>query len=93
MLTEKLFEYVENCSAVPMVLYGERGCGKTYVMATVAYKIREKFPMKKMVLAARFVGITPNSFGIRNTLRSICQQVNLDIYVVQVHRKRSGGIF
>ena len=58
-----------------MVVYGESGCGKTHVMAATAHKMKEKFPMQKMIVAVRFIGITPHCFSIRKTLRSICEQV------------------
>ncbi len=74
-ITGKLFEYVGSSCGVPMVLYGEKGCGKTHIMAATAYKMGEKFPMQKMILAMRFIGISPQSHSIRNTLKSICEQV------------------
>ena len=63
-------------SNVPLVIHGVTGSGKTSIMAGVAYHIKEKYPLSKMILVIRFVGITPSSSSIRCILRSICEQVS-----------------
>ena len=59
-----------------MVLHGQMGSGKTHIMAGTAFGMRERFPLRKMILVMRFIQISHQSFSIRNTLRSICEQVS-----------------
>ena len=61
---------------VPLVIHGVTGSGKTSIMAGVAYHIKEKYPLSKMILIIRFIGITPSSSSIRGILRSVCEQVS-----------------
>ena len=63
-------------SNVPMVIHGVTGSGKTSIMAGVAYHIKKRYPLSKMILIIRFIGITPSSSSIRCVLRSICEQVS-----------------
>ena len=72
---EKIGEYICGESCVPLVVYGQRGNGKTLVMAGAAVRIREKFPLQKTIVIMRFIQITPQATDIRNTLKSICEQV------------------
>ena len=66
---------------MPVVIYGELGSGKTHIIAGTVRKLKEKFPLQKMILIVRFIGITPDSFSIRKTLRSICEQVTAFILI------------
>ena len=63
-------------SNVPLVIHGVIGSGKTSIMAGVAYHIKKKYPLSKMILIIRFIGITPSSSSVRCILRSICEQVS-----------------
>ena len=64
-------------SNLPLVVHGEAGSGKTSIMAGVAYHVKEKYPLSRKTLVIRFIGITPGSFNVRCTLRSICEQVGV----------------
>lgn len=67
----------------PLVLYGEGGCGKTSLLAKAASMSTAKdwFKNKRPISVIRFLGTTPDSSALTPTLISICQQVNLLIYM------------
>ena len=71
-------------SNVPLVIHGVTGSGKTSIMAGVAYHIKKKYPLTKMIMIIRFIGITPSSCGIRCILRSICEQVSFAMSFVSI---------
>lgn len=75
-ISSQMYEYIVSDSNVPLVVHGEIGSGKTSIMAHVAYHLKEKYPLMQMILVMRFIGITPSSSNIRNTLKSICEQVS-----------------
>ncbi|XP_077990681.1 NACHT domain- and WD repeat-containing protein 1-like [Glandiceps talaboti] len=67
-------------TASPLVIHGESGSGKTSVMAKAAFQTAsEWFGRSNCAVVVRFLGTTPASTGVRQLLRSICQQV-LTIY-------------
>ncbi|XP_070534263.1 NACHT and WD repeat domain-containing protein 2-like [Ptychodera flava] len=67
-------------TASPLVIHGESGSGKTSVMAKAAFQsASEWFGRNNAAVVLRFLGTTPASTGIRQLLRSVCQQV-LTIY-------------
>ncbi|XP_032219851.2 uncharacterized protein LOC5519197 [Nematostella vectensis] len=57
------------------VLYGESGCGKTSIMAKICALVKEWLRKEAVAVVPRFVGISPDSSGIRTLLRSVCQQL------------------
>ena len=76
-ITSQIYQYMVSDSNLPLVVHGITGSGKTSLMAGVAYHVKEKYPLTRMILVIRFIGITPGSFNIRCTLRSICEQVSV----------------
>ncbi|XP_070537831.1 NACHT domain- and WD repeat-containing protein 1-like [Ptychodera flava] len=67
-------------TASPMVISGESGSGKTSVMAKAAFlTASEWFGSNSPAVIVRFLGTTPSSTGVRQLLKSLCQQV-LTIY-------------
>lgn len=55
----------------PFVIVGERGCGKTYLMAELAARVDELSAIPSIV---RFVGLTETSLNVSQLLRSIRTQ-------------------
>lgn len=67
---QRILAYVQNDSALPLVIHGASGCGKTALLARVAQEIpAEKNPI------VRFIGVTPRSSDLRSLLSSLCQEL------------------
>lgn len=74
-------EYMLGKSTLPIVLYGEGGCGKTSLLAkSTALSAVAWFAGRRPISIIRFLGTTPDSSALTPTLISICQQVRL-VYV------------
>ncbi len=62
--------------ASPLVVQGESGSGKTSIMAKSAMLASTQWVKNpNAVVVLRFLGTTPASTGVRQLLRSICQQI------------------
>lgn len=62
---------------LPLVLYGEGGCGKTSLLAkSVELSNNTWFKEQKPISIVRFLGTTPDSSTLIPILISVCQQVN-----------------
>nr|XP_002741812.1 PREDICTED: leucine-rich repeat and WD repeat-containing protein KIAA1239-like [Saccoglossus kowalevskii] len=67
-------------NASPMIVYGESGSGKTSLVAKAAFQsATEWFGQGKSAVILRFLGTTPASTGVRQLIKSVCQQI-LTIY-------------
>lgn len=66
---------LEVKSHKPCVLHGISGSGKTSVMAMLARTAKSIVP-GDVVCILRFLGTSSLSSSIRDTLLSVCQQVN-----------------
>ena len=58
-----------------VVLHGESGCGKTSIMAKIAFEVKQWVEDESAIVVLRFIGTSPDSSGIRPLLRSICIQL------------------
>ncbi|KAH7701155.1 Protein T05C3.2 [Aphelenchoides avenae] len=72
--------YLCSPTTIPMIFYGEHGCGKTSMLAKIAMESRGwmieaagdgVFP----VLILRFLGTSPDSSSIAPLLTSVCEQI------------------
>lgn len=81
---ERIKDYMTGDDDKPIVLYGEGGCGKTSLLAkTAGLTSSQWFVGVKPINIIRFLGTTPDSSALTPTLISLCQQVNLNITLVQ----------
>uniref|UniRef100_A0A915AE07 Uncharacterized protein n=1 Tax=Parascaris univalens TaxID=6257 RepID=A0A915AE07_PARUN len=68
--------YVHSKSKIPLVYYGENGCGKTSTLAKIAREIRNWYRNgEKPVIVLRFLGTSPDSSSIMPLLTNVCEQV------------------
>ena len=74
-ISEDIQCYLNGSATYPLVVHGPNGHGKTLLMAAAAYHLREANPGIKMTIVVRFIGLSPKSSTIFNTLRSIAEQV------------------
>jgi WD40 repeat protein len=82
LLSIKSFLHSE--SGKPLILYGPSGSGKTSVMAKVASVHRSWFGQSSVVMV-RFLGTSPQSTFIFNTISSICYQL-CSVYAIDDSR-------
>ncbi|XP_070570769.1 NACHT domain- and WD repeat-containing protein 1-like isoform X2 [Ptychodera flava] len=74
-MLESVEEYVKNFSKnKPLCIHGASGSGKTSVMAMVAQSSR-KWLRSTGICVLRFLGTSPQSTAIHQTLQSICKQI------------------
>jgi hypothetical protein len=67
---QRILAYVENDSQLPLVIYGDSGCGKTALLARAFQEIpAEKNPI------IHFIGVTPRSSNLGSLLRTLCQEL------------------
>jgi Leucine-rich repeat (LRR) protein/WD40 repeat protein len=69
---EGIREYLQNASALPLVVHGTSGCGKTALM----WRVFEEIPEARKPII-RLIGTTPNSSDVRSLLGSLCQELRL----------------
>lgn len=71
-------------SRLPLIVYGQSGCGKTSVMAKVVESVsswamsaaqKTGTHVKRVVTIIRFLGTTPSTSNIRDLLESLCRQL------------------
>ncbi|XP_012943969.1 NACHT and WD repeat domain-containing protein 2 [Aplysia californica] len=75
-VVEQIHEYVIGDNKLPLVLWGESGCGKTSLMAKAASQVVTSWFSTPVVMALRFLGTTPGSSTIIPLLTSYCQQLS-----------------
>ncbi|KAL3867039.1 hypothetical protein ACJMK2_044276 [Sinanodonta woodiana] len=63
-------------NSMPLVLYGESGCGKTAIMAACSNQ-SQTWVKGQPATVVRFLGTTPSTSHILLALRSICKQISL----------------
>uniref|UniRef100_A0A1I8G4P0 NACHT domain-containing protein n=1 Tax=Macrostomum lignano TaxID=282301 RepID=A0A1I8G4P0_9PLAT len=71
-------DYIVGPSRRPLVIHGCSGCGKTSVLARAGNLARQWLPETERdsaVVLFRFLGTSPATSSIRQTLRSLCQQI------------------
>ncbi|VDM45229.1 unnamed protein product [Toxocara canis] len=67
--------YIRSNSNVPVVYYGENGCGKTSTLAKIAREIRNWYDRgEQPIIVLRFLGTSPASSSIAPLLTSVCDQ-------------------
>ncbi|KAK0046460.1 NACHT and WD repeat domain-containing protein 2 [Biomphalaria pfeifferi] len=76
-VVDRIREYVTGDSNLPLVLFGESGCGKTSLMAKAASQVVTSWFKKPVVMVLRFLGTTPGSSSIIPLLTSYCQQLSV----------------
>jgi WD40 repeat protein len=86
---EAIRDYLLNECALPLVVHGASGCGKTALMARAAQeagiwvqssgtaKNEESGTKNGSVICVRFIGTTPCSSDLRGLLTSLCQELRL----------------
>lgn len=72
---EKIQSYLDDSSVSPLVVHGDSGTGKSFLVACAVSKLRERNPRQKKCTVVRFVGLTPRSSSIKRLLAGICEQV------------------
>lgn len=65
--------FEEEIGEQPLIVHGEPGCGKTWLMSHVARTAQDHLP--KAVLVLRIIGATRPSSDARSLLHSICTQI------------------
>lgn len=82
-ILDRVRHYIKGTSKQPLVLWGEGGCGKSSMLAKIAFEFSTWFTAKNCtpIRLVRFLGTTPDSSSIGPLLRSVCQQIS---YVYQV---------
>uniref|UniRef100_A0AC35EXK7 NACHT domain-containing protein n=1 Tax=Panagrolaimus sp. PS1159 TaxID=55785 RepID=A0AC35EXK7_9BILA len=69
-------EYSISENNLPLIFYGENGCGKTSIMAKIATECRGWLTdAVEPVLILRFLGTSPDSSSISPLLNSLCEQI------------------
>ncbi len=66
---ERISQYLEDDSPLPLVVHGASGCGKTALLARAVQEV----PAGKQPIV-RFIGVTPRSSDLRALLRNLCQE-------------------
>jgi len=69
--------HIEKKEEVPLILYGESGCGKTSIMAKAAQQARKLFGNEEGAVVVRFLGTTADSSNLHKLLRSLSIQICL----------------
>ncbi len=78
-ILDQINDYCKNYSqSPPLVIYGPSGCGKSAIMAEAFQK-----QAKDSKTIIRFVGVTPNTNGIKPILYSIFEQLDIDVRSTQ----------
>uniref|UniRef100_A0A1I8GCU2 AAA domain-containing protein n=1 Tax=Macrostomum lignano TaxID=282301 RepID=A0A1I8GCU2_9PLAT len=71
-------DYIVGPSRRPLVIHGCSGCGKTSVLARAGNLARQWLPETERdsaLVLVRFLGTSPATSSIRQTLRSLCEQM------------------
>ena len=63
-----------NKTVKPYIVYGQPGCGKSFVMAAVATKVKSWFGPDTVVVM-RFLGTSSDSSSIYSTVSSVTEQI------------------
>ncbi|XP_063954559.1 NACHT and WD repeat domain-containing protein 2-like [Lytechinus pictus] len=88
---ERLMGYLSsetNKDNKPFVIHGLGGTGKTALIAKLFSMSIEKHKgdvRNRPHHIVRFIGITPQSYDIRNLLYSICEQVHSSLFILKLH--------
>uniref|UniRef100_A0A1I8HSJ9 NACHT domain-containing protein n=1 Tax=Macrostomum lignano TaxID=282301 RepID=A0A1I8HSJ9_9PLAT len=75
---DQLRDYTTGDSRQPLLLCGSSGCGKTSIMAKAAKSARSWLPpdnQPSALLLLRFLGTSPSTSSIRQTVKQLCQQL------------------
>uniref|UniRef100_A0A1I8JC45 NACHT domain-containing protein n=1 Tax=Macrostomum lignano TaxID=282301 RepID=A0A1I8JC45_9PLAT len=71
-------DYIVGPSRRPLVIHGCSGCGKTSVLARAGNLARQWLPETERdsaLVLVRFLGTSPATSSIRQTLKSLCEQM------------------
>ena len=75
---KKVFDYFDNDSKLPFVVYGKSGCGKTSIMAKVLDDIhswsKDRIEAEYQIIV-RFLGTTAFTSNLHQLLFSVCHQL------------------
>ncbi|MCH7725325.1 MAG: AAA family ATPase, partial [Planctomycetes bacterium] len=71
---ERIQDYLNNDSRLPLVIHGPTGCGKTALLAQAYKKIPEE--NKPMI---RFIGVTPRASDLRSLLTNLCLELRWEM--------------
>lgn len=76
-ILERIRNYVQGPSKQPLVLWGEGGCGKSSMLAKIAFESMSWFSSRSCtpIRLVRFLGTTPDSSSIGPLLKSVCMQL------------------
>ncbi|KAF6030702.1 hypothetical protein EB796_011001 [Bugula neritina] len=75
-IIHRVTEYLKGSNNIPLIMYGESGCGKTSLLAKSASLVREVYNDATPVLLIRFLGTSPDSSTIQPLLHSLCVQIS-----------------
>jgi len=82
--------YINYPDSYPKIIYGERGIGKSALMAKAAEEIQIEHPEAETIL--RFVGATPDSLDIKLLLKSLCVQIFKAFNFARMRRVSLSGV-
>ncbi|KAL3864387.1 hypothetical protein ACJMK2_006074 [Sinanodonta woodiana] len=75
-----IVQYIDSAATLPLVIYGQSGCGKTSIMAMGA-KVTYDHLKGKAAVVLRFLGTTPETTSVKTLLKSVTMQIK-KIYAV-----------
>ncbi|KAL3864383.1 hypothetical protein ACJMK2_006070 [Sinanodonta woodiana] len=75
-----IVQYIDSAATLPLVIYGQSGCGKTSIMAMGAKVIYDHLKGKAAVVL-RFLGTAPETTSVKTLLKSVTMQLK-KIYAV-----------
>ncbi|KAK3590255.1 hypothetical protein CHS0354_041333 [Potamilus streckersoni] len=75
-------QYIDSTATLPLVIYGQSGCGKTSIMAMGA-KVAYDHLKGKALVVLRFLGTTPETTSVKALLKSVTMQIK-KIYAVTI---------
>lgn len=77
-LVEKIRLYISSESHKALFIYGNPGCGKTSLIARIVYDLSSEVRNQgNLISVFRFMGTTPDTSNILNTIKSVIKQLNV----------------
>ena len=81
-LLTRMTEYANGLEPGPLVITGEPGCGKSSLLAN--FSRQHAIDHKDAFVLAHFIGVSPGSADIRQSLRRICSELTKSFRLTEV---------